>query len=428
MFGDQSGVGVGAPASPFVAAYQRLVGELEGALWYDDAGQLAEAYQQYTDASGRALADPVVAQEVSRALERLTAALARVMEHTDARPALDAAATRYLREIGEAWPQLRARETDLEALVAIATGMTTLAWLFGLGASGLVSPFGSPELFPTGPAAGAWLAPGTAGQGNGGEAYGAGEPWSQPPDAAETRADPIGGATHADGDEGIVWKEFTVGDDGEIVQRDATPAGSPGEQREPAPSADAGPGATTESGGPSRPLDPAELVERAYAAYVSGLQAAGAPVTPPPVGTWGYASPAEPGLAAPGERSELQQRAGDLSAAYLRLMQGIGSLPEVYAAFARYLGASTALIEQQLSLARGYERLIAAAMQGQRPGRQHQAVDAHYRRFLTAVREAWTQVEPADLTPERLAAMNAAIARGAALHQAAKGTAGNPLL
>src|SRR5690606_24061621 len=132
--------------------------DLEAALWQDEDG-LAEAYQEYTDAYSEALSDPRVSERVSAALQRLTDALGRSMERPSTRPAVERAATDYLREVGDAWPALRASESDVEALVAVATGMTTLAWLFGLGASGLVTPFGSADLFGAGGAAGPWSTP-----------------------------------------------------------------------------------------------------------------------------------------------------------------------------------------------------------------------------------------------------------------------------
>src|SRR5437870_621862 len=147
MFDGQSDSGLATPATSFVLAYERLLEDLERALWYDDAGNVVDAYQEYTDSYREALSDPIVYQQVAGALQRLTEALSRALEPTEARTQVEEAVARYLDEVGSGWSQLRGGSRDLESLVAVATGMATLAWLDGLGSSGFVSPFGPTELF-----------------------------------------------------------------------------------------------------------------------------------------------------------------------------------------------------------------------------------------------------------------------------------------
>jgi hypothetical protein len=419
--GDHSDSAVTSSAGDFAAAYQRLVAELEAALWYDDGGRVDAAYQELTDAYSRALADPQVSERLNGALQRLTDALGQALDREAARSAVEQAAAQYLREIGEAWPHLRAREGDAEALVAVATGMTTLAWLFGLGAAGLVAPFASTDLFATNGGGGSWT---TAVGGSPGDGWGA------PPGERAAAADSPTPAPAQDGDDdGIVWQEFAVGDDGEIVERPAAPEGGAGLGR-PESDGPSGQSADREArvpGDAARPADPVEMVERAYGAYIQGLQASGAPVGAPAAGDAGAASSAAAAPAAPSPL-DLEQRTGELTAAYLRWVQGVGSLPELSGAYARLLGSANALIQQQVTLVQGYERLIALAMLGRSPVQMRQAVDGHYRSFLAAVREAWAGVDPADLSAERLSAMTARTAQAAALHETATGVAGLPTL
>jgi hypothetical protein len=401
VFDEQSESQLVAPAKSFVAAYERLLDDLERALWYDDAGNVVDAYQEYTDAYAEALSDPLVYQRVAGALERLTDALRRALERLDAREQVDGAVARYLEDVGSAWPSLL-QSRELDSLVAVATGMATLAWLNGLGSSGLVSPFGATELFPTLSAAHTRPSPPSSDGWNrdvGDAAWAGGD---------GAPAEPA--ALSVEDDDGIVWQELSVGDDGQIVQHAASPT-APGRPRDTAPRerktrADAHPGGASTS-------DPVALVERAYAEYIEALSAAGAPVSLP-----------DPRVPAPGPpasdaRADLGQRSADLTAAYLRLAQGVGSVPDLYLSYARFLGSATELVEHELALVRSYERLMTAAAQGTRPAQLRRAVDAHYHRFIASVREAWEQVEPERLSPDRLSALTATTARAAAIHDAA---------
>ena len=223
MFDDARDIAIAPTASPFAAAYERLVADLERALWYDDAGQVDSAYQEYTDACAQALSDPFVSERVARALKRLTDALDQALAAHDARALVDEATTRYLNDVGTAWPALDGRPGEIESLVAVATGMTTLAWLFGLGTSGFVSPFASHDLFGAPATTFGGSPPATL------DLTGAG---SSNGDRADAAADPA-----PDDDDGIVWQEFAVGDDGEIVQRSATTTAA-GDRRAATPSAE----------------------------------------------------------------------------------------------------------------------------------------------------------------------------------------------
>lgn len=418
--GDHSDSGVTSSAGHFAAAYQRLLAELESALWYDDGGRVDSAYQELTDAYAQALADPQVSERVSAALQRLTDALGQTLDREAARSAVEQAAAQYLREVGEAWPHLRASEADAEALVAVATGMTTLAWLFGLGAAALVAPFASTDLFATNGGGGRWT---TAVGGAPAGAWGA-------PQGDESDVEPAIPVQAQEGDDdGIVWQEFAVGDDGEIVERPAASEGGAGPAQPPSGSsgpARGDPGAQA-AGRAAPAADPVEMVERAYGAYVEGLKASGAPVAPPAAGD-ARAAPSGAAAPAPEGPLDLEQRTGELTSAYLRWAQGVGSLPELSSAYARFLGSANALMQQQVTLVQGYERLMTLAMLGRSPVQMRQAVDGHYRRFLAAVREAWAGVDPADLPAERLSAMTARTAQAAALHETATGIANLPPL
>jgi hypothetical protein len=411
MFEDPRDVATATPASPFAVAYERLTADLEQALWYDDAGHVSDAYQEYTDACAEALSDPAISERVNRALQRLTGTLEQALARHDARARVDDAAAGYLSDVGAAWHELERQRGDVESLVALATGMTTLAWLFGLGTTGPITPFGPHDLFGPAPAS-------TFGD-SGGFTYASESNGNGGTAAAEPAADA------ADGD-GIVWQEFAVGESGEIVQRAAN-GGSP-------PRAEAPPRRPREEPGPSRPDrgprtqhgpaadrtdpagDPLARMDRAFASYADALRAAGIPVGGAPGHT-------PPGAAL---SSDLEQRTADLAGAYLRLGAGTGSIPDLYHHYAAFLAGATQLVEEQLSVVRNYERLIAATLQGRRPGRLRHDAEAHYQRFLTTVRDAWSQIDPADLTPERLTALSALTARAAALHDAALEAASYP--
>ncbi len=350
MIDGRSDLGL-AGADTFTTAYAHLVEDLERALWQDETGAVIDAYQTYTNACEQALADPHVQQRVTNALEDLTAALSRALERPGARAAIDEAAAAYVLEVGAAWPQLHPDEHGVEALLALATGMTTLAWLFGLGSSGLVSPFGltsTPTFDPS--------------------SNGFGDAFTVDPGVD---------------DDGIVWQEFGVGEDGEIVQRTAAPSSPPPRAKAPPP--------------PPPSDDPVEQVRRALSDYEAGLKAIGIPDGP----------------------SDSPGQAADLTGAYLRLLQGTGTVPDVYASYARLVEIATELVERQVRLARGYEQLLQAALSGHRPDELQRTADERYRRLMETIRDAWARLDPATASSEQLAELAAATSRAAKLHEAA---------
>jgi hypothetical protein len=409
MFDAQTEHGL-APTTPFVLGYQRFVEEIERALWDDGAGNVSEAYQEYTNAYAEALADPMVYQRVASALQRLTDALAEALERAETRSLIDESVGRYLEDVGASWPELRGDAGDLESLVALATGATTIAWLRGLGASGLVGPFGAIDLLaPEAPQS--WSSP-AAGDGYAGTDGGGS--WSEAGFAAETEGDLE--PDSAD-DDGIVWQELAVGDDGRIVQRSATPRqGSARHSSSNGPSVGRAPAAGAAQSGATTGADPVGRVDRAYQAYVEGLRAAGLPVAP---SDGADAAPAPPETGSASARSQLERRSAELTAAYLRLAQGVGSVPDLFLSYARFLGSASELVERELALLGAYERLMTASLRGGRPAQQRQAADLHYRRFLAAVREVWTQVDPAMLPPDRLSELATITARAAAVNERA---------
>jgi hypothetical protein len=412
MFEDPRDIATATSASPFANAYERLSADLEQALGYDDAGHVSDAYQEYTDACAEALADPAISERVNRALERLTGSLEQALARQGARARVEDAAAGYLDDVGAAWPELEAREGEVESLVALATGMTTLAWLFGLGAAGAITPFGPRDLFGGAPAR-SFADEGGLRFTHGSEPNG---------DPAAAPAEPAGDA--GDGD-GIVWQEFAVGESGEIVQRAATNGGSPprGEASSRRPREGAAPSPRRGTSRAARGRagdrgdaaeDPLARVDRAFASYADALRSAGVPVGGAPGSSTSGATLS----------SDLEKRTADLAGAYLRLGAGTGSIPDLYHHYAAFLAGATQLVEEQLSVVRNYERLIAATLQGRRPGGARHDAEAHYQRFLTTVRDAWSQIDPADLTPERLTALSALTARAATLHDTALGAAG----
>ena len=224
-------------------------------------------------------------------------------------------------------------------------------------------------------------------------------------------------------DDGIVWQEFSVGDDGQIVQTTAgaTPnvvsgngdvrsAGDradrevvgerrrSGRQRRAAPSSD----------------DPVSHVQAALRTYVSGLTSSGFTVDPWALAPAGHVPTA----------FDLERQSADVTASYLRAANGLGSLTDVYGSYARLLGSIAQLVEQHLAHVRRIEQLASTARSA--PARGGSA-DQLYRQFVAATRDAWTRVEPEDLSPEDLATLNEVISEAAALHQAVVGRpAGQP--
>jgi hypothetical protein len=372
----------------------------------------------------------------------LTEVLNRALENSEVRGLVQEAAAEYLRLLREAWPRLTSENPDSEAFAAMATGMTTLAYLYGLGNDGFVDYLGATSPF----------APATAGS-----------PWSRQTNAAwtdaqgddslgETSAD-TGRAEDADessapDDDGIVWQEFSVGEDGQIVQRaapspmngdrsggsrpDGPSVGTPRDGGRDGPPASAKTAdsarqvraSETRAGGGAPPADPVQIVERAYAAYVDGLRLAGARL-PKDSGRLTSAPRADE-VSAGSAQSELDQRAAELVGAYLRLAHGIGYAPDAYLSYCRLLATVTELVERQLALVRDYEQLLEKTAQAKQAGNVKQAVDTHYRRFLTAVRTAWSQIDPSSLPPEQLSAMTASTARAASLYQTAINMDGPP--
>jgi hypothetical protein len=79
-----------------------------------------------------------------------------------------------------------------------------------------------------------------------------------------------------------------------------------------------------------------------------------------------------------------------------------------------------------LALVHSYEQLLRRAAQTKPAGDIKRVADTQYRRFLAAVRTAWSQVDPSSLRPEQLSAMTASTARAASLYQAAINMNGPP--
>jgi hypothetical protein len=350
-------LGPTSTAEMFADAYGRLVEDLERALWLDESGAVVDAYQAYQDACDQALADPLVAQRVSVALQDLTTALGAALERPEARALVEQAAEGYLRDLGAAWAGLHAREDTVENLLAVATGMTTLAWLFGLGSTALVAPFGVP-------------------------ATGLGGAWS-PAASNGHAAEPA-----PEADDGIVWQEFDVGDDGEIVQHTR-----PAEPHRPPPP----PPRAEPTSAPPPSGDPADRVRRAFADYERSLR----------------------GLGIPDHTAATRKAATerDLLASYLALLGGTGSQLDVYATYARMIENAAELMERQLTLARGYEQLLDAALQGRRPEDVRRGADERYRRLLAAIRDAWAQADPASMDPQQLADLADVTARAARIRE-----------
>jgi hypothetical protein len=403
MFDVHSDLGVTA-GEPFAAAYQRLLAALESA-WPDDAQAVASAYQGYTGACEQALADPRVQQQVTAALSELTSVLGQARARPEARALVDEAARSYIDEVGAAWSELRADEAGVEALLALATGMTTLAWLFGLGSNTQVAPFG--------------LAGGLDAAGGPFDAF------AEPPEPDHSGA----AATPEAGDD-IVWQEFDVGEDGEIIRRTAN-SSPPVSPPPPANHGPAGGGARTETGrsrpaarsGPTGPggptgarsreapeVDPLERVRRAYAEYADGIQALGGLGIPLGTTTGREAAPA----------ADVNQRTNELLGSYLRLLYGSGTWPDVYSGYARLLESTTELLQRQNSLARSYEHLLQVALR--RHEQLRSAADQRYQRLVGTLRDAWSQIDPATLSPKQLAELADLTGRTAAFGEAASQT------
>jgi hypothetical protein len=224
-------------------------------------------------------------------------------------------------------------------------------------------------------------------------------------------------------DDGIVWQEFSVGDDGQIVQTtaEATSNGgsgngdvrSTGDRVEREVVAERRRSARPRRAAPASG-DPVSHVQAALRTYVSGLTSSGFTVDPWALAPAGHVPTA----------FDLERQSADVTASYLRAANGIGSLTDVYGSYARLLGSIAQLVEQHLAHVRRIEQLASTARSA--PARGGSA-DHLYRQFVAATRDAWTRVEPEDLSPEDLATINEVIAEAAALHQAVVGRpAGRP--
>ena len=444
MVNGQSDIGVAAQASPQAAAYQALLDQLERVLPPQDFTEATEAYEEYADAYAEAVSDPRVRQRVASASQRLGDVLNQVLEDSQVRDMVHEATAEYLRLVGEAWPGLTTEDPDSETFAAVATGMTTLAYLYGLGSNGFADHWGAASPFAPATLEGSW-------------SRRAGSSWAEKTDGNSLWGIPAGTDQAEDAeesampeDDGIVWQEFSVGDDGQIVQRAApsraskdrpdgsrpvrSPAAVPrhggGEDGAQASARKAGSvgrarARETEAGEDTTPGDPVRIVEQAYATYVEGLRLAGARLPEP---SDGLAPPPRADETPPGgPQSELDRQAAELISAYLRLAHGIGYTADPYLSYFRLLATVTELAERQLALVHTYEQLLQRAAQAKPAGNIKRVADTQYQRFLAAVRTAWSQVDPSSLRPEQLSAMTASTARAASLYQAAIKMNGPPL-
>jgi hypothetical protein len=371
-------------------AYEALLSKIEAALGYDDLAQLTTAYQDYTDTYAAVLSGTVSADVLGATSRRFVEAIGRLADRGDSIELLDDATADYFADFADACDRLEGGLPDLESLVSVAAATTLLSWLQ------------------------------TAAQAGGRDAASvSNDPFRLEEQPMTSETEPH--FSTAD-DDGIVWQEFSVGDDGRIVQttstsppdaNDVSPNGDSGTIDEaPAPS-DASRRRRSERsrrGAPSRD-DPVAQVQAALRTYAGGLASSGYTVDP-----WALA-PAGDSVTS----LDLERHSADVTASYLRAANGVGSLTELYASYARLLASISQLVEQHLAHARRIEQL-AATGRGI-PGRGASA-DHLYRQFVAATRDAWTSVDPAALSAEDLATINGAIAEAAALHQAIIGQAG----
>jgi hypothetical protein len=373
-------------------AYEALLAKIEAALGYDDLAELTTSYQDYTDTYVGVLSGTVSADVLGATSRRFVEVIGRLVDRHDAVDRLDDATADYFADFADACDRLDGDVPDLESLVSVAAATTLLSWLQVAAEAGGRTP-------PSPPADPFHL-----------------QAEEQPMSSSGTEHD-----LSAD-DDGIVWQEFSVGDDGQIVQ---TTSGSRAQDNGLAANGDLG-SAADESPEPAgtrrrrrseRPRhadpagdDPVAHVQAALRDYVSGLSSSGFTVDP-----WALA---------PTERVpttlELERQSADVTASYLRAANGVGSLTELYASYARLLASISQLVEQHLAHVRRVEQLASTArgVAGRGP-----SADQLYRQFVAATRDAWTRVEPADLSAEDLAAINETVAEAAALHQAVAGRA-----
>jgi hypothetical protein len=410
MFDTHSQAGLAGSTNSFITAYGRLLDSVERAMSEAGVdGELAAAHQEYAEVVGDVASMSGVQQRLDVASQRLTDVVSRARAVVSARDTLTEASRVYVQEVGDALPTLYAATPEPEALAAIASGMMTLVWLHGAGIVGAGGLPGANSFLGTS-AFGAWPA------GNGDAAA-----------AAPTTTWAAGGSFEEDdfgsmrstaspaGDTEIVWQEFSIAEDGQIRQR-AVPSSSHEEQASsepprirPAESSDGETPFARRLGKQSDRRfgdDPVGDVERALSTYQNHLRQLG----------WVDPVASAVGQVAP---TILDATTADLTSAYLRLAQGVGTVPELYASYARFVTSSIQLVERQLALTRTYEQLISAALAGQRPADIRRTADHHYHSFLSEVREAWSRVDIATLTPDQLAAMASSLARAADAQRAA---------
>lgn len=418
-FGDALLPGALLPSTGSIAAFQHLLDNLQLSLAEGGADRsVVEAYERYGRAMDDVSTDPSAYDRVMGAADALTAAMLNALENPRLDELVDDAVREFLREVAEGFRSLGDDDldVDVDSAVALAAGMATIGWLRSLRSrSG--DNVANGRARPDHAAQTTWR----SGEHSMEDTVHADEgatidqPAEQPVDRAEDDAD----------QDEIVWQEFSVGEDGKVnrhlgqpvePRRDwsgmrgpasgdevGTRRGETGSERA-GPAREGGPGAAR----PEAPDSPVEAVDRAYRAFVDGLRAAGLP------GSGGEADRMAPSSA--WNPQELERSTADLTGAYLRWAQGIGTVPELYLSYARFVGLATELIERQLRLVQEYEHLLGATLRQRGPASRRDAAQL-YERFVAEVRNAWSDVDPTTLPPEQLAAMTARISEAAEIHR-----------
>jgi hypothetical protein len=382
-------------------AYEALLAKIEAALGYDDLAELTTAYQDYTDTYVGVLSGTVSADVLGATSRRFLDVIGRLVDRGDAVERLDDATADYFADFAEACDRLDGDVPDLESLVSAAAATTLLSWLQVAAQAGART-----------------------------ESTASADPFHFQAEEQTMTSSGTERDLSAD-DDGIVWQEFAVGDDGQIVQTSsaspatAQPRSANGDlgaaQPESEPESVSEP--VSERAEPRRRRrserqrhdaptgrDPVAHVQAALRDYVAGLASSGFTVDP-----WALA---------PSERVpttlDLERQSAEVTASYLRAANGVGSLTELYATYARLLASVSQLVEQHLAHVRRIEQLASTARNIPRRG---VSADQLYRQFVAATRDAWTLVEPDDLSADDLATINETVAEAAALHQAVAGGA-----